>query len=53
VTVGGTIKFLFYPSGVAFGSNTGTWTTSNGLVQKFSPLGPISGTSDLNIGGWA
>jgi hypothetical protein len=53
VTVGGTINFLFYPSGVAFGSNTGNWTTSNGLVQKFSPLGPISGTSDLNIGGWA
>lgn len=51
VTTGGTVQHGFTVNGTS-GSAAGTYQISNGAYMKMSPIGAISGTSNINNGGW-
>lgn len=51
VTTGGTVQHGFVVNGTA-GSTAGFPEISNGAYIKMSPIGSISGTSNINNGGW-
>ena len=53
ISTGGTVRHALVVSGTLAGAAISTAITLRGGWFRVTPLGPISGTADLNIGGWA